>query len=38
MWYTTKDTRWKKQAALAAYLGSSLLGLVVCLGYHYTAF
>jgi len=38
MWYTTKDTRWKKVLVVGTVMGSSLLGGVITLGYHLTVF
>lgn len=38
MWYTTKDTRWKKVLVFGTLAGSSVLGSVITLGYKLTAF
>lgn len=38
MWYTTKDTRWRKVLVVGTLVGSSVLGTVITLGYHLTAF
>lgn len=38
MWYSTKDTRWKKESLIVGIIGSSLLSAVMVTGYTLTSF
>ncbi len=38
MWYSTKDTRWKKESLIVGIIGSTLLSTVITAGYTLTSF